>query len=251
MIHVKIEYMNLLSKIFLVPDELLINKEGLLFIDKLYQKSINFIIMSQTQNYTYWQKMIPFLKEKQFYNSTKAALSYILRKNTKAKVNYFGTNKIREEIYNYGMTIDISRPDYLLIGRKSFIAEEDVTNVIYNVQMGAKLISLDSRKIQDKDGYLVYGASSLAYMFAYMCDCKIYPFGLDTKSFQKELLSFMHIEPQNVCRICTNLESETSITREFGMTSVFFTKHREINFLNINKEQYADYIVDSLAGIFK
>lgn len=98
--------MNLHGKTLLIPDDLIHTKKDRSFLEKLNQEKVEFLLLSQKKFYADWKNQLPFLREDQFYSTTKAALQYICSSKKTAKVSYLGSNKIKQEILNYGVEID-------------------------------------------------------------------------------------------------------------------------------------------------
>ncbi|MBW9213056.1 MULTISPECIES: hypothetical protein [Terrabacteria group] len=242
--------MNIQRKTLLIPDNLIHSEKDRHFLEKLYKEKIDFLLLSQQKSYSDWQKKLVFLKEKQFYSTSRAALQYICTKKKNPKVAYLGSNRIKQEIVNYGVELDFSRPDYVLIGRKSVIDEQEIAMVISQVEFGAKLICLDSRKTQSVDGQVSFGASSLAWMIAYACNQKLYAFGLHSKAFQRCALSFLKKSHEDVLRLCRSMKEEVPVCSQMDITSILVSEGQEID-LTHNDGNCPDYLIDTLDGIFK
>ncbi|EFC05167.1 hypothetical protein HMPREF9013_0448 [Bulleidia extructa W1219] len=243
--------MNLHGKTLLIPDDLIHTKKDRSFLEKLNQEKVEFLLLSQKKFYADWKNQLPFLREDQFYSTTKAALQYICSSKKTAKVSYLGSNKIKQEILNYGVEIDFSKPDYVLIGRKSVIDEHEIAAVLSEVEFGAKLICLDSRRVQSVDGEVSFGADSLARMIAYACLQKFYSFGIESKAFQKCVLSFVKKSRKDVIRLCNSMGKEILMCSQLGLTSVFVSEGKEIDLTQDRENNYPNYLVDTLDGIFK
>lgn len=239
------------QKIVLIPESILDQKNAKEFLIRLVQKKQDFIVLSQSSSFEQWQKNYPFLKRHQFYSSLQAAMFYVKEKKAQAKVNYFGPKRYAKELKEADFLLDYAQAEYLFVGRKSYIEDQEIAFVLSNIESGATILALDSRRVQSKDGQVVPGGGGFAWWFAYMSQKKLYSFGLDSKLLMKSMMKEYRLSSRNLIRLCVDLDPEVELCKSLNIASIFYSYGKELDYFHLKSEQQADYIVDSLDGILK
>ncbi len=116
------------------------------FVDWLYRENKHFLFLTNNSGKTpkeLRQKLLAMgldIGEEHFYTSALATASFIAKQSPGASVYVIGEPGLYNALYQKGLTINDTSPDYVVIGEMANYTYDTIRRAVHHVMNGAKLI---------------------------------------------------------------------------------------------------------------
>lgn len=227
-------------------------------LDTFHQNSIPFLLISEqsassrTAIAERMQQAGLNVHPQNIYTGAYAACSYIhWRYPERKRIYSVGGRGIRDAMDHCHLIEDRKRPDYVLIGLDRDLTYADYNDILHVLNNGAKLITVDNRIVQYKDGEADLGNGAIVKMLEYASGIKAISFGRGSERMIRWCLRYLGVNAENLLVAGNDFRRDILPAIDLGCTTFLVSEGRDITVAGISSQLHPDYIVDTVNGIAK
>ncbi len=229
------------------------------FIQFLRQYSLPFLILSQQSSRDRRRITeqlenagIKGVMERDIYTTSMAAVDWcVLKMPERVRAGYIGGDALKSALRQGGYIMDSLEPELYFVGMDQHMNYRDYSDTLQCLLSGAKLVSVDSRKIMVRDGLQMLGNGAIVKMLEYASDQEALDFGRGSKHTIQMALRYLRVNEEDVMMIGTDFLSDIVPVLDTDMETVYVTWGESIEHTGMNNQCHPKYIVEDLYGMMK
>lgn len=192
----------------------------------------------------------PKIPASRIYTSAMAAVDWILSAYPgRLRTDYLGGAAIAEAVQGGGMFLTHDKCDWFMIGLSRSAGYQDYSDIYDMLVHGTNLVSLDSRKGQEKDGRMTLGSGAFAHMLEYASGKEAVACGRGSILFLTQALKYAQVKKSQAVCVGNDFQKDILPALKLGMETVLVTEGNSIMDQGITKDLHPTYIVEDLSGL--
>jgi 4-nitrophenyl phosphatase len=188
----------------------------------------------------------------EIYTGAMAAADYIDWRYPNQKKAYFlGGAGVKEALRERSFEVNRYHPDWVFIGMNRSLSYEDYSEAFHQILYGARLVSVDSRRVQFADGEQIPGNGAVVKMLEYASETEAMEFGRGSETACRQAARALAVLPEQLSVVGNDFRRDLLPAISLGARTFYITEGRALDGSGITSDVHPDYIADDPSGLIR